>query len=250
MNRAAALKRTTETYVLLAVVLAVVLYPIWLLVIGPLWAIPAALVVAGAAVGLLYLRSDALTLRALGARPLGDDEAPRLFNLVEGLTVAHGFRFPDLYIVDDGAPNAGVGGRAPKHGTLIVTSGLLDRLDRIQLEAVLTHELMRIRRGDGAVNVTVATVVAPIARVSPSLGAKLAARLVDPDRAVAADLAATNITRYPPALAAALESVRADGRVVVANRRAYRHLWLVTPPEPLVESAFSVDERIAVLYEL
>lgn len=250
MSRAALLKRTTQTYALLAAVLAIVLYPIWLLLIGPLWAIPVTLVVAAAAVGLLYLRSDALMLRSIGARPLDEKESPRLFNLVEGLTVAHGFRFPGLYIVEDGAPNAAVGGRAPKHGTLIVTSGLLDRLDRIELEAVLTHELTRIRRGDGAVNVTVATVIAPISRVLPGLGIKLASRLVDPERAVAADMAATSITRYPPGLAAALESVRADGRVVVANRRAYRHLWLVNPPEPIVESAFSVDERIAVLYEL
>lgn len=250
MTRALAVRRTAIAYGVLALVVAVVTYPIWAFTIGFVWGVLISVVLGVAVAALVHRGSAASALRGLGARPLAEGEQPRLDNLVEGLTVAHGFRVPDVFVVDDGAPNAAVLARTPREGALVVTSGLLDRLDRVQLEAVLAHELMRVRRGEATVNLTVASLPARLAGILPGVAAWAGGRITDGSVLVDADLAVTDVTRYPPGLEGALESIRTDGRTVANNGRAYRHLWLNVPDDAVVASTFSLTDRIAVLQEL
>ena len=250
MTRALAARRVAMTYGACALAVAVVTYPIWLFTVGWVWGILISVALGGLVAALLYLRSDAMALKALGTREAAPGEYPRLENLMEGITVAHGFRTPTVHIVDDSAPNAAVLARNPRRGNLVLTTGLLDRLDRVQLEGVLAHELTRIRTGEATLNLAAATVPGLLSSVLPTPGRALAARMLEGNVAVAADLAATDITRYPPGLESAFASIRQDGRVVAANRLPTRHLWVSPPAEAIVTPLFSLDDRIAVLQEL
>ena len=250
MTRALAVRRTAVAYGVLALAIAVVTYPIWAFTIGFLWGVLISVVLGAAVAVVMHRRSAAAALGSLGARPLADGDHPRLDNLVEGLTVAHGFRVPDMYLVDDGAPNAAVLARTPREGALVVTSGLVERLDRVQLEAVLAHELMRVRRGEATVNLTVASLPGRLAGIAPGLASRAGRWITDGSVLVDADLAVTDITRYPPGLESALESIRTDGRTVANNSRAHRHLWLNVPDDAVVASTFTLADRIAVLQEL
>ncbi len=251
MQPGTVVRRARTAYALFAALVAVVLLVILLLVgLGAVWAAIAAVLVAGSATLALYLTADRLALRAVGARPVDAGEMPHLENLVQGLAVAHGFRLPQLCLIDDAAPNALVVGRTPRHGALAVTSGLLERLERIQLEGVLAHELSRIRSRETFAAVTAATLVCRPLGFSERIAGTLASRLLDPQVAVRADLTGAGITRYPPGLAGALMSLRADGRTVKTNPRAYRHLWFDPPAGVIAELSFSLDDRIDVLHEL
>lgn len=250
MTRAVAVRRTAIAYGVLATIVAVVTYPIWAFTIGFLWAVLISLALGLGVAWWWHRQSAAAALRSLGARPLGEGEQPRVDNLVEGLTVAHGFRLPDLYLVEDSAPNAAVLARTPREGALVVTSGLVERLDRVQLEAVLAHELLRVRRGEATANLTVASLPARLAGIAPGVASWAGRAITDGAVLVDADLAVAEVTRYPPGLEQALESIRADGRTIANNSRAHRHLWLNVPDDAVVDSTFSLADRIAVLQEL
>jgi heat shock protein HtpX len=109
-----------------------------------------------------YWWSDSLVLAMSGARPAVKDAGPRdayIINTVEGLSIAAGLPAPAAYVVDDPAPNAFATGRDPKHAAVAVTTGLLDKLDRQELEGVIAHELSHVRNRDTLVT-TVAVVLA------------------------------------------------------------------------------------------
>ena len=88
-----------------------------------------------------YFDSDKIALAASRAKPADGPEYRRYHNLVEGLCIAAGLPKPRLYVVDDPAPNAFATGRNPKHAALAVTTGLLEMMNRVELEGVLAHEL-------------------------------------------------------------------------------------------------------------
>jgi heat shock protein HtpX len=122
-----------------------------------------AVVVATATSGLAYWKSDAVALRASRARPAPVDEYARYHNIVEGLCIASGLPKPRLYIVDDPAPNAFATGRNPRNAALAVTTGLLDKMNRIELEGVLAHELSHVKNYDILVSTLAVTMVGVIA---------------------------------------------------------------------------------------
>ena len=93
------------------------------------------------------------------ARPASVEEYGRLHNLVEGLCIAGGLPKPRLYIVDDPSPNAFATGRDPKHAAVAVTTGLLEKLNRVELEGVLAHELSHIKNYDILVSTLAVTMV-------------------------------------------------------------------------------------------
>jgi heat shock protein HtpX len=251
MPAAAALGRARAAYGAVGVLVGLVALFVGVLVgFGFLWALLVAILVGAACATGLYLSADALAMRALGAERIAPGSHPRLENVLEGLSVAHGFRQPELHLIDDAAPNAAVVGRTPRSSCLILTTGLLERLGRVELEGVLAHELMRIRTRQPFLDVTVATLIARPLGFAPGLSSSLARRVLDTDTLVLTDAAGAAITRYPPGLRGGLESIRSDGRVVKNNPRAYRHLWMDVPEGAVVEPAFSLDDRIAVLHEL
>ena len=226
------------------------------------------LVVAVAGCAGAYWKSDAIALAVSHARPADPTTYARLHNLVEGLCIAAGLPKPRVYVIEDDAPNAFATGRNPRHAAVAVTTGLLARMNRVELEGVLAHELSHVKNYDILVStlaVTLVGVVAVVADVSlrflwfggprhnddrsdsgpgPAallavfgfallLLAPLVARLmqfaVSRRRESLADVTGVSLTRYPPGLIAALEKLRDDTTVVHSASRATAHLWIESP---------------------
>jgi heat shock protein HtpX len=105
--------------------------------------------VVGVIAGLIsYFAGDRMVLAASRAREITHDDAPVLFNVVEEMSIASGLPMPKVYIVDDSAPNAFATGRDPEHATVAVTSGLLEKLDRDELQGVIAHEMSHVANFD------------------------------------------------------------------------------------------------------
>lgn len=216
-DRVALLALITVPAALVALVLAV-LFGAW-------W-------VAGVALGLWLLKTvaeargtDVVMLRRLGAQPLGSDRAPRLQNLVAGIARDLGVGPPRLYVLDGGRPNALVATGAGS-GILVVTKGLLDDFTRTELEAVVAHCLARLHSEN--------FVYSNLAARWSDLGAGLAPRVGAAD-----DVRAVALTRYPPALAAALR--KCDPKV-----KRYAPLWFVADAPSHDRS----EERAALVADL
>lgn len=176
--------------------------------------------------------------------------AARLGDLCEALCAALGLRPPALRIVDDRAANAITIGLRHDDVTLIATAGLLQQLDRIELEGVVGHELAHVKRWDVASSTLAATSLGTLLRTLG--GDRLASWLVGSDREIRADLAGAATTRYPPALIDALERIGAAGSTrpsavpaAVLARTSGRWLAPVTG-----DGALELSERLDVLREL
>lgn len=227
----------------------------------------AAVVVAVLMSFLSYRTGDKMVLAITRARESTAADQPRLHNLVEGLAIAGGIPKPRVYVVDDPAPNAFATGRDPAHASLAVTTGLLERMNRVELEGVVAHELAHIKNRDTLVMAIVATLVGVLvlladwtlraffwgvgrrsggnresggaAAIFAVLG--LVAALFMPifahvmqfavsrRREFFADAAGVQMTRYPPGLISALEKLKEDRTVVRTAVRATGHLWIESP---------------------
>lgn len=223
-------------------------------------AVGVALLLVGVAVGLLGRRigSPERLAASVGGRAAVPAKDARLVNLAEGLGVALGVPVPELRVIDDPAPNAIALGSSPSRTVLACTTGLLDLLDRMELEGLLAHELTHVKRGD----------VARAASATRSLGlfaalaggpARLLGRLAGTERESLADLQAVGVTRYPPGLASALEKIAAAPSVRPAGldrttARLTAALWCAPLEECRAASsrsgALTVAERAAALREL
>jgi len=265
-----------------AAVAGIVVALLTLLIAPPLIAVILGVVVTAAVAALVWWGSAALALRLLGAQPADPAAYPRLFNLVEGLGANAGVPQPALFVVADPGLNALTMGRSPRHAMLVVTTGLLDQLSRIELEAVLAHELSHIR-SDDILSATVAVGMFGLlgrparAATGTGVGAALACLLlpvsalaglglhlsIDPHRETAADNSGVHLTRYPPAMVLALEKMQRTGTLVGggSGSPATAHLWLgvaLAPPPSdrlawlsrLFETHPPLDERIEALREL
>jgi heat shock protein HtpX len=208
-------------------------------------AVVVALVLALAA----YLYADRLVLGLSHARPVSPDEEPRYHNLVEGLCVSAGLPKPDLYVVDDEAANSFATGRSPAHASIVVTTGLLQKLSRMELEGVVAHELAHIRSNDILVTSLGTALVALPLMPAGSLAGRLLAAMVGRGRERDADLSGVRLTRYPPGLAAALEKVRTDGADAASVSRATAHLWIASPLDAS-DAAAPLDQRIKALRDM
>ncbi len=198
-------------------------------------AVLVALVVAGA-IAATVPRAQSRVLGALGTRPVEPDERPRLHNLVDGLAATVGIAPPEVHLVDDDAVDVGVVGvRRP--GALVVTTGALDTLDRLQLEAALARQMLELRT-DAQLARTVG--VGVLGRIGRPL-VERADRTDDIDHAVAVDAAATTLTRHPPSLARALEVLAAHPRAGGAGGDGVA--WLSSTPADLGVRAAALDER-------
>jgi len=219
------------------------------LVRAPVLGLVAGLVVGLALDALAWWRAEALVLSSVRARPADPVADARLLNLLDGLSAASGLTPPRALVIGDEAPNVLTLGRSARSGTVVVTDGLVARLRRVELEGVLAHELSHLRAGTTALGtVAVPLVGLPATMLPAGLAARLRRWVVGEGEA-AADVAALAITRYPPALAHALEVVRAGGAVTASP--AVAHLWLAPPPGTLAPApGQGLDERIAALREL
>jgi heat shock protein HtpX len=231
---------------------------------GPTGAI-LALVFSGAMAFISYWKADAVALAVSRAHPADPQQYQRLHNLVEGLCIAGGLPKPRVYIVDDPAPNAFATGRNPKHAAIAVTSGLLEKMNRVELEGVIAHELSHVRNYDILVSTLAVTLVGSIALLTnigmrmmwwnggrvrregdrdggnplalvglvllifaPIL-AKFMQAAVSRRRETLADVSACQMTRYPPGLISALEKLRDDSTVTHSATTATAHMWIEQP---------------------
>jgi heat shock protein HtpX len=226
----------------------------------------AALLLSGVLAFVSYWKSDRIALAVSRAKPADPQRYQRLHNLVEGLCIASGLPKPAVYVIEDPAPNAFATGRNPKHAAIAVTTGLLEKMNRVELEGVVAHELSHIRNYDILVSTLAVTMVGAIAlltdlslrmmwwnggRVARSgdrqnsnnplaliglvllilapIGAKAMQAAVSRRRETLADVSACQMTRYPPGLISALEKLKADTTVTHAASTATAHLWIEQP---------------------
>ncbi len=128
--------------------------------------VPIAVGIALVSVWGSYFGSDKIVLTMTGARVIDHDSAPQLFNLVEELTMAAGLPMPKVAIVEDSAPNAFATGRDPDHAVIAFTTGILEKMDREQLQGVAAHELAHVANRDTLVSAIAATTAGAIALLS------------------------------------------------------------------------------------
>jgi len=171
----------------------------------------------------------AVALRSAHAKPADGPEYQRLHNIVEGLCIAAGLPKPKLYVVDDAAPNAFATGRNPKHASLAVTTGLLQIVNRVELEGVIAHELSHVKNYDILAGTVAVIAVGTIARVAPPLGARIMQLSMNRGRELVADATGVQLTRYPPGLCSALKKVRDHQAVMRYASRATAQLWIEAP---------------------
>jgi heat shock protein HtpX len=213
-----------------------------------------------------YWQADKIALKISRAEPASEVEYQRLHNIVEGLCIAAGLPKPGVYVIHDPAPNAFATGRNPEHAAIAVTSGLLEKLNRVELEGVIAHELGHIKNYDILVSTLAVTMVGAVAlladgairlmwwnggRVSRSgdqsngsnplafagfallilspIIAKAMQAAVSRRRETLADVTACQLTRYPPGLISALEKLKEDTTVTHSASMATAHLWIEQP---------------------
>jgi heat shock protein HtpX len=214
-----------------------------------------------------YYFSDSITLALSQAKEINRQSAPELFRIVENLTITAGLPMPRVYIIDDTAPNAFATGRDPKHAVVCVTTGILQKLQKTELEGVIAHELSHIGNYDIRVMTLVVVLVGTITlladwllrasffgggrkRSNDSGGNQLAAIIaiaglilailspliatliklaVSRKREYLADASGALLTRYPEGLAKALEKISKDTEPLEAANKATAHMYIVNP---------------------
>ena len=234
-----------------------------------------------------YYGSDKLVLTMTGAKLIQESDNPKLFDLIHEVVIASGLPMPKVAIVVDSAPNAFATGRNPEHALIAFTTGILDAMDRDQLQGVIAHEMAHVANRDTLVSAVAATTAGAIAILSDMLTrmmwfgggrdrnregggnplvlvvslvilmlAPLAAMMlksaISRKRESLADATAVAFTRNPAGLRSALEVLAADSTVVRQRSTAVAHIWIESPLDAKsVSKLFSthppIAERIAVL---
>ena len=241
-----------KLYAPLGVLIALLVFAVTVAVGVPLVVAAVAAVVLGVTiVVLLFHQADALVLKGLRVQNADIRTQPRVLNVLDGLCDSHGFRKPVVMIVDDPARNACGYGRRAHHPTMALTSGLVESLDRLQLEGVLARELTAL----SAKSRPAATAVVSLRRFLPSrMGDAVVQRVQGDERAIRDDFESVRYTRYPPGLAAALATIDAGPSAVAGANRAARHLWIVDPTDESSsderEDSWPVTLRVDALREL
>ncbi len=211
-----------------------------------------------------YFAGDKMVLAASRAAEITHRDAPQLFNVVEEMSIAGGLPMPKVYIIQDTAPNAFATGRDPEHASVAVTSGLLEKLDRDELQGVMAHEMAHVgnydiryamlvgilvgttvlisdfflrglwfgggrsREGGGYVQIIMMVVAILLAILAP-LFARLLQMSISRQREYLADATAVQLTRNPDGLADALQKISGDREVLEVANRATAHLYIVNP---------------------
>jgi len=213
-----------------------------------------------------YWYSDKIALSINHARQIQKGDNPELWNIVENLSITAGLPMPRLYIIDDPAPNAFSTGRDKKHAAVAITTGLLSKLEKSELEGVMAHELSHIGNRDILLSTVVTvlvgvvvlladwfmrwtfwgggrrsnndnnsqaqlifTIVAIVFSILAPLFAYLMQLAISRRREYLADTNGALLTRYPEGLARALEKLSADTEPLEVANRATSHLYIVSP---------------------
>jgi len=215
-----------------------------------------------------YYSSSRVALAISQAHRVTKEEEPELFRTVENLCIGAGLPMPEVYVIEDGSPNAFATGRDPQHAAIAVTRGLLQKMDHLELEGVIAHELSHIgnydirlmtvvvvlvglialmadfmlrltlfgagRRGsnrdrNGGAAVLIIYAVALLAVILTPIAAQLIRFAISRQREYLADASGALLTRYPEGLARALEKISADPDPLEVANKATAHLYINDP---------------------
>jgi len=235
-----------------------------------------------------YYASDKLVLKMTRAKVIQQSDHPQLFNLVNEVCIASGLPMPKVALVDDPAPNAFATGRDPNHALIAFTTGLLNSMDRDELQGVVAHEMAHVANRDTLVSAVAATTAGIVALISdilmrmlwfggarnrdhgsgqipiflaiiPLILAPIAATMlksaVSRKRESLADATAVSFTRNPAGLRSALEVLARDTTVVQARSSAVAHMYIESPLDASAASRLfathpPIAERIATLRKM
>jgi heat shock protein HtpX len=216
-----------------------------------------------------YFAGDKLVLATSGAREVNQQSAPQLMNVVQEMALAAGTPMPRVYIIDDTAPNAFATGRDPDHASVAITTGLLEKLDREELQGVIGHELSHVRNFDirfallvavlvgsialladfflrftfwgggrrgggdrdrgGGALIAIVYVIAIVLAILAPFIARLVQLAVSRQREYLADASSVELTRNPHGLEQALAKIASDKEVLEVANRATQHLYFTNP---------------------
>lgn len=229
-----------------------------------------------------YFLAAKIALAVNGAEQITKADNPRLYNTVENLAITNGLPMPKVYIIDDPAPNAFATGRDPEHASVAATTGLLNVMDKAELEGVIAHELGHVKNYDIQVMMIVFGLVSAIglladifvrmlwfrdrdnssggpviliigivAAILTPIVALLVQLAVSRQREYLADATGAQTTRYPEGLASALEKLKTVSTAPKRQNSSTAHLFFANPLKGGITSWFSthppLDERIARL---
>ena len=228
-----------------------------------------------------YFAASRQALAISGAHEIQKSDDPRLYRIVENLSITNGMPMPKVYIINDDAPNAFATGRDPKHAVVAATTGLLAILEDDELEGVMAHELGHVQNYDIRVSTIVFGLVVAVGFIADILlrfsffsggnrnnnngGGNplllilgIAALVISPlvagvvqaavsrQREYLADATGAMTTRHPEALASALQKLAAYGRPVKRQNSSMAHMWIADPNKPgLIDKLFSTHPPIA-----
>ncbi len=215
-----------------------------------------------------YYSSSSVTLGISGAKEVTKEQEPELIRKVENLCIGAGLPMPKVYVIEDGSPNAFATGRDPEHASMAVTRGLLDKLDALELEGVLAHELSHIgnydirmmtlvvvffgltalmadfmfrltffgagrrsgNRGKGGGGaMAIIYLIAIVGAILAPIAAQMIRMAVSRQREYLADASGALLTRHPEGLASALEKIAADPDPLGVANKATAHLYINNP---------------------
>lgn len=252
--------------------------------------VPIAVIIALVSVWGSYWASDKIVLKMTGAKVIDQDDHPQLYNLVHEIVIASGLPMPKIAIVNDSAPNAFATGRDPEHAVIAFTTGLLEKMDREQIQGVVAHELAHVANRDTLVSAVAATTAGALALMSDLLirmmwfggasrrnnnnggnplvliaallalilapiAASLLKSAISRKRESLADATAIAYTRNPAGLRRALETLAADSTVVNQRSTAVAHVWIESPLDAKAAARLfathpPIEERIALLRQM
>jgi heat shock protein HtpX len=208
-----------------------------------------------------YFASGSLAMAMSGAKEIEKKENPRLYNIVENLSITTGLPMPKVYIINDESPNAFATGRDPKHAAVAATTGLMDIMNDKELTAVMAHEMSHVKNYDIRVSMIVfgltcviglisdlafrfmfygsrrrdnegspvGYVLVLIAAVLSPLVATIAQMAVSRQREYLADASAVNITRYPEGMIDALKKLQSHSRPMRSQNIAAESMYINDP---------------------
>ena len=285
MYRAIAANKRNTVFIiaLFVIIIAVLGYVASFFIQGgdPLFITGATLVGAGVYTLIQYFAASRQALAISGAHEIQKSDDPRLYRIVENLSITNGMPMPKVYIIDDDAPNAFATGRDPQHAVVAATTGLLAIMEDDELEGVMAHELGHVQNYDIRVSTIVFGLVVAVGFIADILlrfsffsggnrnnnnnGGNpvvmilgIAALIISPlvagivqaavsrQREYLADATGAMTTRHPDALASALGKLATYGRPVRRQNSSMAHMWIADPNKPgLIDKLFSTHPPIA-----
>ena len=227
---------------------------------------PASMIIVGTIIAsvhalISYFLADKVALASSGAKAIKKQDSPELWRLVENLCIASGQPVPAIYIIQDESPNAFATGRDPEHASIAFTTGILNILDKQELEGVIAHELSHVKNYDirvmtivvvlvGAImlladimlhtmhfgrrdergnSAAILAIVGLVLAILSPLFAQLLKLVISRNREYLADASGALLTRYPEGLAQALEKISLAARPMQKANHATAHLFIANP---------------------